>query len=87
MCADVAVLQLHQGGNHAYICLTHMHMLHGPPYLLLHSAVCPLPFYTSGRNAHILTNVKRFHGQRMLHGILGDDSHGFVHGFGVAVSV
>jgi hypothetical protein len=58
-----------------------------PPPLPLHSVVCPLPFYTCGRNAHVLTKAKRFHCQGMLHGILGGDSHEFVYGIRVAISV
>jgi hypothetical protein len=49
--------------------------------------VCPLPFYTSQTGAHVLTKAKWFHGQGMLHGILGDDSDGFVHGIAVPMSI
>jgi hypothetical protein len=48
--------------------------------LLLHSVVCPLECHTSGSSIHLLTTAKRFYRQGMLHGILGGDSHGFVHG-------
>jgi hypothetical protein len=65
-----------------HICLTHIHLLQVPPHLLVHSAVSPLPFYTYGRHTHVL-----FHINVMLHGILGDNSHGFVHGIRGAMSV
>jgi hypothetical protein len=61
-----------------HICLTHTHLLQGAQHLLLHCVVCPLPFYTSRRNAHVLTKAKRFHCQQMLNGILGGHSHGFI---------
>jgi hypothetical protein len=57
------------------------------PHLLLYSVVCPLPFHTSRSSVYFLTKAIRFHCQRMLHDILGDDSHGFVHGIQLAMSV
>jgi hypothetical protein len=62
-------------------------LLQGAPTLLLHNVVCPLPFYISGRIGHVVTNVELFHGQGMLHVILEDGEHGFVHGVGVALSI
>jgi hypothetical protein len=50
------------------------------PCMLLHSVVFPLECHTSGSNSHFLTKAVCIYCQGMLHGILGDDSHGFVHG-------
>jgi hypothetical protein len=52
-------------------------------HLLVHSVVCPLPFQTSRIRGHFLAKAKRLHCQGILHGILGDDPHGFVHGIRV----
>jgi hypothetical protein len=48
------------------------------PHLFLLSVVCPLSFYTSRRNAIVLTNVRLFCGQEMLYRIIHDIMDFFV---------
>jgi hypothetical protein len=53
--------------------------------------LCALLIYflilSSRSSAHVLTKGMYFHGQGMLHGILGDNSRGFVQGTGLPMSV
>jgi hypothetical protein len=91
--SGVAVIQLHQeAGNHTYMHLNEAELPDtcaavGEMFacLLLHSVVCPLECHTSGSSSHFLTIAKRFYCQEMLNGILGGDSHGFVHGISLSV--
>jgi hypothetical protein len=71
------VLNLHQeGGNHAFnlgAVAWHISICcNVPPHLALLSVVCLLPFYTSRRNAIVLTNVRLFCAQEMLYRIIDD---------------
>jgi hypothetical protein len=56
-------------------------------HLLVYSVVCPLPFQTARGSGLFLAAAKHLHCQGILHGIVGDDSRGFVHGNRVDMSI
>jgi hypothetical protein len=95
LCSGVAVISLHQeAGNHAYMPSNEAHLpdLCAPfarrSHTCFYTVWCAHYYVTHPEvMANFLTKAKLFHCQGMLHGVLGDVLHGFVHGIRVGMSI